>query len=409
MTSKASVKRLEIFSFKLNALLDITQAINANLSSAELLQRYEKILKEDLDIGKVMILKHQDEWKCILNSGFRDCLLQNILVERDLLYIEDITSVTASGNPALDQVDIVIPVWHNNSPLAYVLIGDIDEEQGGVSPVIKHLHFIQTLSNILLVAIENIRLHRESLRQEAMKKELELASKMQNMLIPSQSSLPQSDKLKIYAHYHPHLEVGGDYYDVIQLDQHEIGFCIADVSGKGISAALLMSNFQANLRALFSRDISLRALVERLNERVMSSANGEKFITLFVARYNTKTRELEYINAGHNPPIVYEVETGTLSHLKKGCTGMGMLDELPSIESGVIHINQITKLMCYTDGLVELLDSIGVNYGMELIDGQLTNKDSLKDNIDHIIESQGIEKGNAAIFDDITILGLEFL
>ena len=170
--------------------------------------------------------------------------------------------------PTTEAFDIVIPVYNNNSPLAYVLIGDIVEEGEGVSPTIKHLHFIQTLSNIIIVSIENMRLFQESLRQIAIKKELELASRMQNMLIPKNSELPQNDKIWITSFYHPHLDVGGDYYDFINLSENEVGFCIADVSGKGISAALLMSNFQANLRALFSSEISLPALVEKLNGHI---------------------------------------------------------------------------------------------------------------------------------------------
>ena len=118
-------------------------------------------------------------------------------------------------------------------------------------------YYVQTISNIIIVAIENIRLFQESLRQEAMRKELELASKMQNMLIPHSGSLPNNERVRINAFYHPHLEVGGDYYDYLELGPDEIGFCISDVSGKGMSAALLMSNFQANLRALFTHDISL--------------------------------------------------------------------------------------------------------------------------------------------------------
>ena len=91
---------------------------------------------------------------------------------------------------------------------------------------------------------------------------------MQNMLIPDQSTLPKNKKIHITTFYHPHSEVGGDYYDYLELGKDEIGFCISDVSGKGMSAALLMSNFQANLRALFTHEISLAALVEKLNERV---------------------------------------------------------------------------------------------------------------------------------------------
>ncbi len=122
--------------------------------------------------------------------------------------------------------------------------------------MLKHLNFIQTISNIIIVAIENIRLHNESLRQEALKKELELASRMQKMLIPDNSHMPRSPEIIVNGFYYPHYEVGGDYYDCLKLSETKTGFCIANVSGKGMSAAILMSNFQASLRALFNSTIS---------------------------------------------------------------------------------------------------------------------------------------------------------
>ena len=98
----------------------------------------------------------------------------------------------------------------------------------------------------------------------------------------------------------PYEEVGGDYYDYIRVGEHEFLICMADVSGKGIAAALLMSNFQATLRALVRNVKSLEELMEALNKTVIRNAKGEKFITCFIGKFNTQTRVLEYINAGHN-------------------------------------------------------------------------------------------------------------
>lgn len=401
-------ERLKISTFKLNALLAITQAINENLPQEELLKRYEKLLKEDLNIGKILIFMfNSDSWVCLLSSGVKEKNSLDINVEEDLMKYVEITFVTSKSISVEEPFDIIIPVFNNNKPLAYVLIGDIVEGEG-VSPTIKHLHFIQTLSNIILVAIENMRLFQESLRQIAIKKELELASRMQSMLIPNVQDLPKNDKIWITAFYHPHLDVGGDYYDVINLSDVEVGFCIADVSGKGISAALLMSNFQANLRAMFTSEIELPKLVEKLNNCVMKSANGEKFITLFIAKYNYVKKELEYINAGHNHPILYESITKKLVFLKDGCVGMGMLEELPSVKKGVKKVMEITKLLCYTDGLVELMDDREVEFGTNVLEQQISNTLSIKDSIDSIIADQHILSGNKAIFDDITILGVEF-
>ncbi|HEY4785990.1 MAG TPA: SpoIIE family protein phosphatase [Bacteroidales bacterium] len=407
MSEKSSLKRLQVFNFKLNALLEITQAINANLSVSDLLARYQHILQENLKVGRILIFKFENSWECILNTSAPEKNYDYIDIKEDLLQFIDIRFITNSGNIKLKDFDFVIPVYNNNNPLAFILIGDIDDEMAGVSPVIKHLHFIQTVSNIIIVAIENIRLFRESLKQVAFRKELELASRMQNMLIPKQSVLPKNDRILVSSYYKPHFEVGGDYFDFIPMGDDEFGFCVADVSGKGMSAALLMSNFQASLRALFTREIPLSVLVERLNERVMSSANCEKFITMFVGRYNFKSHELEYINAGHNPPLLYEVETDSLTMLKSGCVGLGMLDFIPYTVKGHCYISGNTKILCYTDGLVELVEEDKVNLATKLLEEQLSNEDSIKDNIEQIKQELRIEEGNTSIFDDITMLGIQ--
>jgi len=408
MSDQSSFKRLKLYSFKLNALLEITQAINENLSVSHLLKRYEFILKDELNIGRLALYKLNDHWDIILASGLNKEEIINIDVEKDLMHIKEISFITSSPNERLKNFDIIIPVITQDTPLAYVLIGDIDEEAEGVSPTIKHLHFIQTISNVIIVAIENIRLFNESLRQEAMKKEMELASRMQTMLIPENSSLPKHQNIQFNAFYHPHFSVGGDYYDCIELNNDQFGFCIADVSGKGISAAILMSNFQANLRALFTDVIAFDQLVTKLNQRVMASAKGEKFLTLFIGKYTISKKELIYINAGHNPPILYEKEKKKLTMLREGCVGMGMLDDIPQIEMGKCIIEKPSKLLCYTDGLVELVDDEGVEFGTETLEKYLSNHRPIKTNIQEIIEGQGILTGNTAIFDDITILGIEF-
>jgi phosphoserine phosphatase RsbU/P len=404
---KASINRLQLTTFKLQSLLNITQAINENLNREELLDIYRQLLTEDLNIGKVLIFMLENSWKCLLRSGDVGESYSSISIENDLIPIQDISFITSSPNKTLNAFDIVIPVINKGKPIAYVIIGDLEEGEG-VSPIIKHLNFIQTLTNIIVVAIENMRFFKESLRQEALKKEMELASKMQNMLIPSSSILPRNDRICMTAFYLPHFEVGGDYYDYIQLSKHEFGFCIADVSGKGMSAALLMSNFQANLRALFTNDIALDALIEKLNERVLHSANGEKFITLFVGKFNYKTRELQYINAGHNQPMMYQKNKKELSLLSKGCVGIGMVDEIPIIRKGSITLEEPTKIICYTDGLVELIDGKQVSFGTKEIEDCIMNNLNIEDNIQAIIKKQGIFEGSAAIFDDISILGIEF-
>jgi sigma-B regulation protein RsbU (phosphoserine phosphatase) len=396
--------RLRISKFKLDSLLDITLSINANLPTEVLLSKYESILREDLGIGKILIFKKSETWECLLNGGFPKSY-ESINVEERLLGFDDITYVSA--DMGFESVDIIVPVFNNNVHLAFVFIGDIEEEGEGMSPVLKHLNFIQTISSIIIVAVENIRLHKESLRQEAMKKELELAARMQMMLIPDNRHMPRNPSVIVNGFYYPHYEVGGDYYDCLKLSETETGFCIADVSGKGISAAILMSNFQASLRALFTADIDLEHLINKLNSIVVANAAGEKFITFFVARYNHKKKVLEYINAAHNPPVLYNTVTGDVNHLPACCVGIGMLDEIPVVKKSEITIKNYSKIVCYTDGLSELKYDDGNDIGTKEIIKHISNTKPVEQNINAMIRDLGIPDTNPYLFDDVSVIAAD--
>src|SRR6185312_12688090 len=140
-------------------------------------------------------------------------------------------------------------------------------------------------------------------------------------------------------------------FDFIRLNDHEFLWCIADVSGKGISAALLMANFQASLHAWSAVEEDLTNVVERLNKIVINNTKGERFITLFIAKYNEKTRKLSYINAGHNATILFS--QGEVTTLKLGTTMIGVFDELPFLNQGEIDIDPGSLIVNYTDGLMD--------------------------------------------------------
>jgi len=182
------------------------------------------------------------------------------------------------------------------------------------------------------------------------------------MLFPS--DLPSNVRMDVSAKYIQRHKVGGDYYDFIPLEEDNYALCIADVSGKGISAAMLMSNFQASVRTLFSyQRFELDFLIKELNKTVIRSSKGEKFITFFVALYNAKTRELSYVNAGHNYPILTNGRKYEL--LTEGTIGLGMLDDLPFINVGCKVLPNNTTLVLYTDGVVELPNKEGEHFEIE--------------------------------------------
>lgn len=391
--------------FKLNALLEITNAINANLSVGNLLEQYERVLKEHLAIEKILLFTKEDSWKCILRFGVQKGEIKEIISDD---FFTQNKEITLTAGRSKESFDLAIPIVQNGQTIAYVLAGDNSEQEIRMSPVIKHMRFIQTLTNILVVAIQNRQLQEESLRQERVKKELELAAEMQAILLPHH--LPKNKDYEVSAFYKAHQQVGGDYYDFLELNDNEVMFCMADVSGKGVSAAFLMANFQAYLRSIFAYNSgSLVNIVHELNGRVMQTALGEKYITLFLGVYNKSERSLRYVNCGHNPPILGD-QNGYTQQLKLGTIGLGMFEELPKVVEGRVLLEPDSIIVCFTDGLVETENLNNEEYGSERLEKVLLAffKDGISVINDTIMQSLNDFKGEAPYNDDLAILSCRF-
>lgn len=396
-------RRLEVQDYKLNALLDVTQGINARATEEKLLEQYRVTLAENLGIHRLVLYSNDGGWKCLLTNG----VAGDIPAVLESSFFEQGGQVRLHSSQGQENFDVIVPVLHNGEPLAYLLAGD-KEEGKGVSPVVKHLRFIELLTNVLIVALQNKRLEQERVRQEATRRELELAADLQTMLVPAE--WPKDRDVDVAAFYKPHLEVGGDYYDVFSVDEDRLVFCMADVSGKGIAAAFLMSNFQANLRAIFQYEPDdLAKVVNRLNKRVMDNAKGEKYITLFAAVYNRRTQQLQYINCGHNPPLLMSAD-GSTEQLELGCCGLGMFREIPSIEAGTVAIRPGATLLCYTDGLVEQENSDDVPFGMQRMEEVVRERRGMPVAAvqDALIEAVRIFKGEEPSFDDTALMVVRF-
>ena len=266
------------------------------------------------------------------------------------------------------------------------------------------MKFIQALSNIIIVAIENKKLARRQLEQEAFRKELEIASDVQQFLFPER--LPNTELLKIEASYLPHVRIGGDYYDYIPINKNQFLICVADVSGKGIPAALMMSNFQASLRTLLRQTPNLTDIVEALNYQVLENAKGEKFITFFAAIYDVRLKTMVYVNAGHNPPLL--IKQNEVKFLEDGSTVLGALHPLPFVNEGFLTNLDDFLLFSYTDGLTETINEEGKEFGIESVVSYFnTGENYLKDlkSIHHdLIVQLDAFKGTNGYRDDITIL-----
>lgn len=392
-------RELTLKQLQINRLLDITQAINNNLPSIGLFKMYSSFLSWEMGVKKMaLFIREEDKtWCCATSIGIDEMLLTMDITER-LSKFERLNNISDDEHPLINQFDVVIPVKHKKEAISYVFIGGFGENED----IFNKVQFITTITNIVAVAIENKRLFRQQIEQERLGKEMELASTMQNMLVPS--DLPSNEQFELASIYKPHLGVGGDYFDFIDYDDPRFAFCIGDISGKGLAAALLMANFQASLRSLINRRIKAKPFIEQLNTAVFEAAKGGKFITFFIGEFNLITRELIYVNAGHNPPAL--ITEGKLIKLDRGCTILGAFEEIPEIEVGSLIIEKEALIVTFTDGLSDVQNSAGEYFNEEsLYDFALNNCElSAKGFNDTLLEHIDEYRGDQPFPDDFSVL-----
>jgi len=341
-------RELAMCRLQVNRLLDITQAINNNLPAADLFQIYKTILNWELGIGRMaLFVKEGKYWSLATSLNVNQNLLSSNVSDH-LLQFDRPTNIHSEIKGIPGRFDLVIPVYHKKEPIAFALIGDFEkpEDKG------DKIKFITTITNIIAVAIENKRLFKRQLEQERLKREMDLAGKVQQMLIPSR--LPNSHLLEMASIYLPHLGVGGDYFDCVELPDGKLAFCVVDFSGKGVAAALLMANFEATFQMLVQEQLPTEKFIRKLNQAVLRITKGERFMTMFFGLYDQHTKMLEYVNAGHNPPVLYMNDS--LELLREGCTILGAFDELPSLDVCRMQLTDDSLLIAYTDGLTDLLN-----------------------------------------------------
>ena len=307
-------------------------------------------------------------------------------------------------DPAWDRYELVIPILRQKQVAAYVFVGglrsDFDRQQ--------LIPFLSSLANTLVGAVENRRLQAQRVADAAVRKEIEIAQEVQAMLFPRK--LPNDAHLAMERTYVPHTEIGGDYYDVVEIDQDRLLLCVADVSGKGVPASLLMSNFQAGLRTLLRQGVEMATIVPELNHLLFRNSGGEKFITAFLGIYDRRTRCLQYVNAGHNDPLLL-TDDGAVQPLKHGTVMLGIMEDLPLLRVGEVHIPRQSLLLLYTDGLTEVFDEENNEFGEDGVLAVLRRNRYLPLPMLHQELMRSIDAfsaDNSQFADDVTILSCRF-
>ena len=234
-------------------------------------------------------------------------------------------------------------------------------------------------------------------------KDVELAAQVQRLFLPL--GRPAIAGLEIAGMMHPARGVGGDYYDYIPIDAHTIQIVIADVAGKGVPAALLMSATAAALRLEANHDRNMLKQVERLNTGILSVSDEERYVTLLIAEIDTRRRVIQYVNCGHNPALLFRAKTGALRRMDSSCPPIGLSpDEICELASADLTGGDV--LVFYTDGVTEAENRLGEEFGLERLstvvrDGSSLSAEGLTVNI---FNSAADFCGDVGFHDDVTIV-----
>ncbi len=255
---------------------------------------------------------------------------------------------------------LAVPIAVDGEPRGLLVVADKESRQGIGPFVERDRRTLALFANQAAIALENARLHRHALEKERLERELDLAADIQRRLLPAE--LPDTRGFEILGWNRPARHVGGDYYDIYALEPGKLVVVVADVAGKGMPAALLVSTLHSALRLLQDHQPLGAEMVARLNRHVVESSGPNKFITLLVGEIDLVNGRLSYVNAGHNPALLLRAG-GSLEQLAPGGLPLGLF--APAIYSvQEVGLDPGDLLCLFSDGITECESPAGEEWGV---------------------------------------------
>ena len=363
---------------QLSLLFEATRLLNSTLDLSELLELILKIASQEVQAerGSVFLVDSANKqlWS-IVASGldhqeirvpFGVGVAGHVAETGKIINTEDAYSLPFFER-TFDQKFgyqtrslLCLPVRHHTNEIVGVI--QLLNKTPGPCFTKEDEDFLTKLSGHIAMALENARLHRDALVKQRLEKELALARGIQRSLLPD--SPPIVPGFEIAVLNEPCFEVGGDYYDFLSLGPQSLLLVIADVEGKGVGSALVMSNLQATLRALVMHLHSLEVLAVSLNEMMFNDTKSEKYLSCFLGLVDTRRCGLHYINCGHVPPILVRGATGTYELLEEGGTVVGLFPSA-DYKRGSVALRPGDVLITCTDGILEACNAEEDEFGKE--------------------------------------------
>lgn len=360
---------------QLSLLFEATRLLNSTLDLAELLELILRIARTEVkaDRGTVFLVdpKRNELWS-IAASGLDHQEIRmpigagvagRVAATGEALNTDDAYSLPYF-DPGFDQrlnyktrSLLSLPIRHHSGEVVGVL-QLVNAQSGHFSA--EDAEFLAKLSGHMAMALENARLHRDSMEQQRLDRELSLARSIRQRLLPESAPIVPGYDIAVLSDFC--FDMAGDYYDFLNLGPQSLLMVVAEVEGKGVSSALIMANLQATLRALVLHLHSLEVLAFSLNEMMYKDTRGGKHLSLFLGLVDTRRNVLHYVNAGLAPPMLVRARGGEIKLLEEGGTVIGLFPQADYVR-GSVRLEQGDVLACCTDGILEVSNERDETYG----------------------------------------------
>jgi len=409
-------------------LSELSEKVRSILQTESLLETVSRRIADSLHVPHVAVLVGGSPYRPAYALGFgtipdlsfaESCATVRLLRERQepaRVYFDDPQSwiyrapdMTEGERSKLAELraELLLPLTVKDDLLGFISLSQkrSEEPYSGID-----LRLLRSVAVQTGLPLENARLTaavaQEIAQREKLHREIEIAREVQERLFPQE--LPPVPGIDYYGKCRPAQAVGGDYYDFLPLGEGRLGLAIGDVSGKGISAALMMASLQASLRgqAMLEPD-NLTSLMKRLNHLVYGASSASRYATFFYAQYEAGTRRLTYVNAGHNPPFLVRMrqEASGVERLDLGGPVIGLMPDVPYEQASVaLHPGDV--ILAYTDGVSEAMNLTNQEWGEQrLLDAAKSCLTlSAQQVIDRILKAADTFAADAPQYDDMTLV-----
>ena len=399
-------RRLDRKVHDLNTLLEMSNDFNLMVDIDEIARAFKFAMLGQMLIRTFFFILDDDQKKETISlSGIKEEPKTNDIesifsIEKDVIYVDD----TLRNNiPFLKTNDIrlIIALEFQNERTAVFGVGPRANDEEYVE---SDITFLQSLGNLALLSIQKTLLLDERIEKERMEEELNIAKTIQEGLLPN--PLPEVPDFDIAATNVSSRQVGGDYFDLIKTPDNGYLFAIADVTGKGTPASLLMANLQSMLHALTPLDITLSEATSRINDIIYENTPSDKFITFFWGKLSPNLSDFKFVNAGHNPPFLLRKDEDVPETLDEGGVILGAVPSMMPYGEDTVVLNQGDIVVMFTDGVTEAMniDQTEEYEERRLSECIVKNRDLLAEDLMQAIIDDINEFSNNIQYDDITMI-----